>query len=123
MVVFFFFSSRRRHTRFDCDWSSDVCSSDLPAVAEVAVARTANGPEDRPREQDAPAKWDKIDWRAQEGQVRRLRQRIFKASQEGDWPKVRNLQKLTAPRGALLYPRLSREEFEGRFLGLMPYLE
>src|SRR2546430_211143 len=24
----FFFSSRRRHTRFDCDWSSDVCSSD-----------------------------------------------------------------------------------------------
>src|SRR2546427_6939783 len=27
-AVFFFFSSRRRHTRFDCDWSSDVCSSD-----------------------------------------------------------------------------------------------
>src|SRR5205085_4807317 len=25
----FFFSIRRRHTRFDCDWSSDVCSSDL----------------------------------------------------------------------------------------------
>src|SRR5256886_8490027 len=29
VYVFFFFSSRRRHTRFDCDWSSDVCSSDL----------------------------------------------------------------------------------------------
>src|SRR5256886_6319862 len=29
----FFFSSRRRHTRFDCDWSSDVCSSDLIASA------------------------------------------------------------------------------------------
>src|SRR2546430_8492397 len=27
---YIFFSSRRRHTRFDCDWSSDVCSSDLP---------------------------------------------------------------------------------------------
>src|SRR6266700_5439548 len=27
--VFFFFSSRRRHTRFSRDWSSDVCSSDL----------------------------------------------------------------------------------------------
>src|SRR5689334_23426306 len=26
---FFFFSSRRRHTRWNCDWSSDVCSSDL----------------------------------------------------------------------------------------------
>src|SRR5260370_15962805 len=31
-VFFFFFSSRRRHTRFKCDWSSDVCSSDLHAV-------------------------------------------------------------------------------------------
>src|SRR5688572_31764447 len=29
MLIIFFFSSRRRHTRFDCDWSSDVCSSDL----------------------------------------------------------------------------------------------
>src|SRR5688572_32657604 len=28
-VGYFFFSSRRRHTRSDCDWSSDVCSSDL----------------------------------------------------------------------------------------------
>src|SRR5260370_25628800 len=28
-MVCFFFSSRRRHTRFKCDWSSDVCSSDL----------------------------------------------------------------------------------------------
>ena len=95
----------------------------VPAVAEVTVkaARIVNGPEDQPR--DAPVQWDKIDWRAQEEQVRRLRQRIFTAAQEQDWPKVRNLQKLTAPRGALLYPRLSREEFEGRFLGLMPYLE
>src|SRR2546430_12715332 len=30
---YFFFSSRRRHTRFDCDWSSDVCSSDLLALS------------------------------------------------------------------------------------------
>src|SRR5689334_25427769 len=29
---FFFFSSRRRHTRWNCDWSSDVCSSDLFAT-------------------------------------------------------------------------------------------
>jgi len=80
-----------------------------------------NGPEDQPR--TARAQWDRINWRAQEEQVRRLRQRIFTAAQEQDWPRVRNLQKLTAPRGALLYPRLSREEFEGRFLDLMPYLE
>src|SRR3972149_4172328 len=29
MIWSCFFPSRRRHTRFDCDWSSDVCSSDL----------------------------------------------------------------------------------------------
>src|SRR5256886_13322555 len=34
----FFFSSRRRHTRFDCDWSSDVCSSDLEAPTPVGSA-------------------------------------------------------------------------------------
>src|SRR6267143_2385897 len=28
-MSYFFFSSRRRHTRWNCDWSSDVCSSDL----------------------------------------------------------------------------------------------
>src|SRR5205085_3554605 len=31
----FFFSSRRRHTRFDCDWSSDVCSSDLQSLPKL----------------------------------------------------------------------------------------
>src|SRR5260370_37826195 len=30
-----FFPSRRRHTRFKCDWSSDVCSSDLPGSTNV----------------------------------------------------------------------------------------
>src|SRR5207302_3082678 len=34
----FFFSSRRRHTRFSRDWSSDVCSSDLGALAADALA-------------------------------------------------------------------------------------
>src|SRR5689334_23467626 len=32
----FFFSSRRRHTRWNCDWSSDVCSSDLGPVYTYA---------------------------------------------------------------------------------------
>src|SRR6266508_6616719 len=35
----FFFSSRRRHTRWPRDWSSDVCSSDLSAVARAALQR------------------------------------------------------------------------------------
>src|SRR2546430_3944545 len=37
----FFVSSRRRHTRFDCDWSSDVCSSDLEDASDTPT------PEDR----------------------------------------------------------------------------
>src|SRR5256886_12155024 len=40
--AFFFFSSRSRHTIFDCDWSSDVCSSDLPtALPPTALPPTA----------------------------------------------------------------------------------
>src|SRR2546427_1650688 len=45
----FFFSSRRRHTIFDCDWSSDVCSSDLELYpqffsrAELAYRRAVYG--------------------------------------------------------------------------------
>src|SRR2546427_13089598 len=40
---FFFFSSRRRHTRFDCDWSSDVCSYDLwlCQLAEAGLLRAS----------------------------------------------------------------------------------
>src|SRR2546430_2965078 len=37
--MFFFFSSRRRHTRFDCDWSSDVCSSDLSLQGKGGVSK------------------------------------------------------------------------------------
>src|SRR5690606_7132449 len=37
----FFFSSRRRHTRFSRDWSSDVCSSDLPR--DIGQALIQNG--------------------------------------------------------------------------------
>src|SRR5256886_6073367 len=44
VVVLFVFSSRRRHTRFDCDWSSDVCSSDLRCTSTITVtAKDANG--------------------------------------------------------------------------------
>src|SRR2546430_9309804 len=38
------FSSRRRHTRFDCDWSSDVCSSDLSDAQLSAAPRDLHFP-------------------------------------------------------------------------------
>jgi N-terminal domain of reverse transcriptase len=49
---------------------------------------TVNGPE------GDVVDWDAVDWRAVEDDVRRLRQRIFTATQAGDLKKVRNLQKL-----------------------------
>src|SRR2546430_8786025 len=45
----FFFSSRRRHTRFDCDWSSDVCSSDLFGSQCMVVAIDARAVAETPR--------------------------------------------------------------------------
>ena len=51
-------------------------------------ASVANGP------QGDGLDWDAISWRAVEDDVRRLRRRIFKASQDGDLKRVRNLQKL-----------------------------
>src|SRR5918994_2708433 len=47
-----------------------------------------NGPE------GGPGDWDAVQWRTVDKDVRRLRQRIFAASQAGDLNKVRNLQKL-----------------------------
>src|SRR5207302_5124529 len=44
--VFFFFSSRRRHTRFSRDWSSDVCSSDLIQTMSSQLVNT-NRPSQR----------------------------------------------------------------------------
>ncbi|WP_326791847.1 group II intron reverse transcriptase/maturase [Streptomyces sp. NBC_00841] len=58
------------------------------AFALAMAALGVNGPE------DAAPDWDAIDWRTHEGHVRRLRQRIFKATKDGDLKKVRNLQKL-----------------------------
>src|SRR2546430_13589203 len=52
VYFFFFFSSRRRHTRFDCDWSSDVCSSDLvsPLLGKLVEPDVVGGDEMAPLE-------------------------------------------------------------------------
>jgi len=53
---------------------------------------SVNGPEGLPSfDGDA---WEAVDWRRHEEQVRRLRGRVFKAVQDGDWPQARSLQKL-----------------------------
>lgn len=60
----------------------------MPALVDKLDTAEVNGP------QDDDFDWDAIYWRPVEEDVRRLRQRIFKASQEGDLKRVRNLQKL-----------------------------
>src|SRR2546430_16742868 len=60
--VFFFFSSRRRHTRFDCDWSSDVCSSDLLYHRLLDAGRTLSNdePDQNKERQSRPATGDSV---------------------------------------------------------------
>src|SRR5256886_8710170 len=55
----FFFSSRRRHTRFDCDWSSDVCSSDLYGhlTGSRALVRIGKVLRSHSRAIDTPARY------------------------------------------------------------------
>jgi len=58
------------------------------AFATAMAALGVNGPDDEVHQ------WDAINWRLHEDNVRRLRQRIFKAVQDGDLARARNLQKL-----------------------------
>src|SRR5438270_6090803 len=67
---FFFFSSRRRHTRFDCDWSSDVCSSDLKLLASRlanSLRKVSIGPP--PRRTCLEQRDDRIGGRSEERRV------------------------------------------------------
>ena len=58
-----------------------------PELRDKLDTEQVNGPEDDPG-------WDSVDWGQAEENVRRLRRRIFAASQAGDLKKVRSLQKL-----------------------------
>ena len=84
--------------------TADAAQAATPAVA------TANGPEDE------IADWLSIDWQQVEDDVRRLRQRIFTATQAGDLAKARNLQKLMlrSRANALLSVRRVTEVNAGR---------
>ena len=77
---------------------------------DAPAAAGANGPKDDALE------WLSVDWQRVEGDVRRLRQRIFTASREGDLKKVRNLQKLMlrSRSNALVAVRRVTEQNAGR---------
>src|SRR5882762_10939269 len=48
-ILYFFFSSRGRHTMFKCDWSSDVCSSDLEQLGRAEIRERPQAIGDRER--------------------------------------------------------------------------
>src|SRR5256884_7502276 len=79
-------------------------------MGKLDATMVVNGPE------DVPSGWDAVSWRAAEENVRRLRQRIFTASQAGDLKRVRNLQKLMlrSRSGALVSVRRVTEVNAGR---------
>src|SRR5260370_42083260 len=64
--MLFFFSSRRRHTRFKCDWSSDVCSSDL-MFTNSGFAKTNSHP--IPGMPQTVLISEKAKWRSEERRV------------------------------------------------------
>src|SRR5438270_2343253 len=71
ILFFFFFSSRRRHTRFDCDWSSDVCSSDLSSWLEQKEKRLAL--EEREREALRKTLAHELEWVRQNPKARQAK--------------------------------------------------
>src|SRR6266576_4015612 len=82
----------------------------MPEPRDKLDTIMVNGPEDEVLD------WDAVDWRQVEGDVRRLRQRIFTASKAGDLKKVRNLQNLMlrSRSNALLSVRRVTEVNAGR---------
>src|SRR5437762_5678786 len=75
--MYFFFSSRRRHTRYIGDWSSDVCSSDLLGVLEEAIAAIRDNHSRGVRPEDAQI----IDFTRQLLRRHRVDDATFKAMQ------------------------------------------
>src|SRR6266511_5923623 len=66
-VSFFFFSSRRRHTRFSRDWSSDVCSSDLADRPRDAAVLLEGWAKPRPADEEAARRRSELLARIGEG--------------------------------------------------------
>src|SRR5690242_21012119 len=80
LLYLFFFSSRRRHTRLTCDWSSDVCSSDLATSRRADDRRPGGGARGGPtgrrgtRADQAPR--DGGAWDARHDRARRATRRV-----------------------------------------------
>src|SRR5690606_34876642 len=121
VCVCFFFSSRRRHTRFSRDWSSDVCSSDLCLATQEEVARPLGRAvpgrlEDGPRDNSGLARI------AETASVYRSRQRLDVRIECKDWIErfqaLRRCEQLTRRTG-VTPERIARTGSQPRDLRLL----
>src|SRR5205807_4837265 len=80
-LILFFFSSRRRHTRLQGDWSSDVCSSDLSTRFGGAAARSRQGPGGPRRGGGGAGRTRRVHLGCR-GQVRRIGRRVARGAVE-----------------------------------------
>src|SRR5439155_9663573 len=83
LFLLFFFSSRRRHTRWPRDWSSDVCSSDLQRDRSRCVGKICCLPSQQQRSPDRAA-IDRREWFR--GSRRRSGRKFFRSGPESRWP-------------------------------------
>src|SRR5690606_40768970 len=108
ILLVFFFSSRRRHTRFSRDWSSDVCSSDL---ADERLARPP-GAEDDQRNADPAAAVDHLEEEGIEG--RHGEECAADRHQRAARSEERRVGKECGSRGSAYYGKKKEERHEGR---------
>src|SRR5689334_24451058 len=104
MTSEFFLSSRRRHTRWNCDWSSDVCSSDLDRIVlagfavrvddEVVEAAIGSGPfwiriphqtDHRSVEGNRDVQWPRVGSQHERGSVQDTDEVAQATAERGDW--------------------------------------
>src|SRR5947207_15228572 len=94
--MFFFFSSRRRHTRSLCDWSSDVCSSDLRALGKDARRPLPRREALRPERQQDVDHERRLRGRSEERRVGKERKSRWWPEHEKKDRKIRALGRVTA---------------------------
>src|SRR5690606_40338987 len=97
---YFFFSSRRRHTRFSRDWSSDVCSSDLNSTSQVRPRSSMEASRKKGRDYTDPPPETQGRWRAARAEARITPPPqlwpIIRGS-DARWPNRRSHADLTIP--------------------------
>src|SRR5690625_7303532 len=105
--VVFFFSSRRRHTRWPRDWSSDVCSSDLAVKTFETVKEEAG--DDAPEEFAEETGLDYSEKEDGNYSLRSEERRVGKECRSRGWPEPDKKKKKGVEEGSRIRDRVTRK--------------